>query len=114
MSVTIPKNVRQMGEPEEARKIYVEDYVVTYLRQYAKEDIQNPRAAILLGSAQEQEGIPYLFIRSALELAQCTGADGTLRITDQIWMQVYEEAEKYFEGQEILGWFLSTPGYGRK
>lgn len=111
MSITIPKNIRQMGEPEEKRKIYVEDYVVTYLKQYAKEEILNSRGAVLLGNAQEQEGISYLFIRSALELAEHAVADGTVAFTEELWMQVYEEIEKYFQGQEILGWFLSTPGF---
>lgn len=110
MSSTIPKNVRQMGEPEEKRKIYVEDYVVTYLRQYAKEDIQRPRAAVLLGDSALQEEISYVFVRSALELPECVEPDNTVRITDQQWMDLYEVIEKWFQGQEILGWFLSTPG----
>lgn len=111
MSITIPKNIRQMGEPEEKRKIYVEDYVVTYLKQYAKEEILNSRGAVLLGDAQEQEGVSYLFIRSALELAEHAVADGTVLFTEELWGQVYEEIGKYFQGQEILGWFLSTPGF---
>ena len=111
MDITIPRNVRQMGEPEETRKIYVEDYVVTYLRQYAKEEIQNPRAAILLGNTREQEGVLYLFIRSALELPESIGEDGRFAITDQTWMHIYEETDRNFQGQEILGWVLSTPGH---
>ncbi len=111
MSITIPKNVRQMGEPEEKRKIYVEDYVVTYLKQYAKEEILESRGAILLGEAQQQEGMPYLFIRSALGLEESAGAEGTIAFTEELWMRVYEEMEQYFPGQEILGWFLSTPGF---
>ena len=111
MSVTIPKNVRQMGEPEAARKIYVEDYVVTYLRQYAKEEMPRSRGAVLLGSAEEQEGIPYLFIRSAMELEPDAETGEGVVFTDQMWMQIYEDIEKYFKGQEILGWFLSVPGF---
>lgn len=111
MSITIPRNVRQMGEPEAARKIYVEDYVVTYLRQYAKEEMQNSRGAILLGNAEEQDGIPYFFIRSAIELEMDTESKDSILFTDQMWMEIYEEIEKYFKGQEILGWFLSMPGF---
>lgn len=111
MSVTIPKNVRQMGEPEPARKIYVEDYVVTYLRQYAKEEMPRSRGAVLLGSAGEQEGIPYLFIRSAMELEPDDETGEGVTFNDQMWMRIYEEIEKYFKGQEILGWFLSMPGF---
>ena len=64
----LPKNVRQIGEPEENRKIYIEDYVVTYLKKMAKEAALNSRAAILLGNSEWMDGIPYLFIRSAVAL----------------------------------------------
>lgn len=111
MSITIPRNVRQMGEPEAARKIYVEDYVVTYLRQYAKEEMQNSRGAVLLGNAKEQEGIPYFFIRSAIGIEMDTEPEGGTLFTEQMWIKIYEEIENYFKGQEILGWFLSMPGF---
>ena len=34
--VKIPKNVRQMGDINESYKIYMEDYVMTYIRQIVK------------------------------------------------------------------------------
>ena len=37
LQLDLPKNVRQIGEPEENRKIYIEDYVITYLKRFAKE-----------------------------------------------------------------------------
>ena len=33
---TLPSNVKQMGSIEEGIRIYVEDYVYTYLYQYAR------------------------------------------------------------------------------
>ena len=35
-NLKLPKNIRQIGEPGEKRKIYVEDYVITYINQLAK------------------------------------------------------------------------------
>ena len=58
----LPKNVRQIGEPEENRKIYIEDYVITYLKRFAKEEALNSRIAVLLGDSERMGGIPYLFI----------------------------------------------------
>ena len=49
------KNVRQIGDPEDRRKIYIEDYVITYLRRLAGEETLNSRVAILLGHS-EQDG----------------------------------------------------------
>lgn len=36
---TFPKNIRQIGEPGAGRKILIEDYVYTYLRQLAEDDL---------------------------------------------------------------------------
>ena len=61
--LTLPKNIRQVGEPELGRKIYIEDYVTTYLQQYAKEEMLNTRAAILLGNSDHMKDTQYIFIR---------------------------------------------------
>ena len=66
----LPKNVRQIGEPEENRKIYIEDYVITYLKRFAKEEPLGSRIAVLLGDSERMGGIPYLFIRSAVALKE--------------------------------------------
>ena len=34
----LPKNVKQVGEVEKERKLYIEDYVITYLQQLTKND----------------------------------------------------------------------------
>ncbi len=34
---SLPKNVRQIGEAMEGNRIYMEDYVYSYLNQYAAE-----------------------------------------------------------------------------
>ena len=66
--IELPKNVRQIGDPEDRRKIYIEDYVITYLRRLAGEETLNSRVAILLGYSERMDGLPYLFIRGAVGL----------------------------------------------
>ena len=34
-----------------------------------------------------------------------------LAFTDKVWGQIYEEEKKYFPEQEIVGWFVSLPGF---
>lgn len=46
---TFPKNIRQIGEPGAGRKILIEDYVYTYLRQLAEDDLTCMKTAILVG-----------------------------------------------------------------
>ena len=66
--IELPKNVRQIGDLEDRRKIYIEDYVITYLRRLAGEETLNSRVAILLGHSEQMDGLPYLFIRGAVGL----------------------------------------------
>lgn len=109
--IELPKNVRQIGEPEERRKIYIEDYVMTYLKRFAGQEALNSRIAVLLGSAERMGGIPYLFIRSAVGLKELEYSEGGIPFTDEVWAEVYGSIKEYFPEQDILGWFLSVPGY---
>lgn len=109
--INLPRNVRQIGEPEAGRKIYIEDYVVTYLKKMAKEEALSSRAAILLGNSEWAEGIPYLFIRSAAAVKNAADFGEGIPFTDEAWAEIYETIKEYFAEQDILGWFLSVPGY---
>ena len=51
----IPKNVRQIGGREERLKVYMEDYVSTYLRKLQEERGESAAAGMLVGSWQEDE-----------------------------------------------------------
>lgn len=110
-ALDLPKNVRQIGEPEENRKIYIEDYVVTYLKRFAKEEALSSRMAILLGNSERMGGVPYLFIKSAVALKELEYSEGGIPFTDEVWAEVYSAIKEYFPAQDILGWFLSVPGY---
>lgn len=107
----LPKNVRQIGEPEENRKIYIEDYVITYLKKVAKEAALNSRVAVLLGHSEWMDGIPYLFIKSAVALKDLEDYGEGIPFTDEAWAEVYGAIKEYFSDQDVLGWFLSIPGY---
>lgn len=107
----LPRNVRQIGEPEANRKIYIEDYVITYLKKIAKEEALSSRAAILLGSSERMEGIPYLFIKSAVAVNELPDLSEGIPFTDEAWAEIYAAIKEYFAKQDILGWFLSMPGY---
>ncbi len=104
-----PKNVKQVGEPREYKKIFLEDYVHTFLKQYsAKEKIC---LAILLGNSERSGGRRHLYIKSALPVEGVTEKQGKYQFTEKVWGVIYQECERYFPEQEILGWFLSKPGF---
>ena len=109
--IELPKNVRQIGDPEDRRKIYIEDYVITYLRRLAGEETLNSRVAILLGHTEQMDGLPYLFIRGAVGLKKLEYTENGIPFTDEIWAEVYGTMKEYFADLDILGWYLSLPGY---
>ena len=59
-TVKLPNNIRQVGTPGEKIKIYIEDYVMTYLNQITGEKPVEQKMALLLGEKVQKE-YRYLF-----------------------------------------------------
>ena len=108
---TFPKNIRQIGEPGAGRKILIEDYVYTFLHRAAQAKCQQEEdsgiLAVFLGENRWQSGTGYTFIRGALLVDAGEITEEHIEITQNMWQKIHEEQEKYFEGQEIVGWFLA-------
>lgn len=107
----IPKNIRQVGNPAVKRKIYIEDYVVTYLTKLAMPSNTYSRGAILLGNIKKAEEGSYVFINGALEAQNFElDLDETV-FTNENWADIYNQIRKYFPELEIVGWFVSRLGF---
>lgn len=106
----MPKNIRQVGKSSTHKKIYVEDYVMTFVKQLAGEDYSLCRVAVLVGQYVKLDQGRCLFISGAVEVE---GIDTTNNITftNDHWTAIYENIKKYFVETEILGWFIGGPGY---
>ena len=59
--ITLPKNIRQIGMPEGNKRIYIEDYVMTYLKQLANPNSTFARGAILVGECVHGENGDVVF-----------------------------------------------------
>ena len=66
----LPRNIRQIGVAGEKYKIYMEDYVYTFLIRLARteenQEVQKGRVAVLTGEIKWKTGTAYLFIRGAV------------------------------------------------
>ena len=51
----LPKNIRQIGERDTVLRLYVEDYVNTYLKRLKPGNGQNLRVGLLLGNREIHE-----------------------------------------------------------
>lgn len=109
--IRLPKNIRQVGTPQGSRKIYVEDYVITYLNQLAKPGNTYARGAILLGEYKQSEGQGVLFISGAIEAQNVEFDMEETEFSNEIWSKIYAEVKRFFPDLEVVGWFLSRMGF---
>lgn len=102
----VPKNIRQIGGREERVKIYMEDYVSTYLRKLQEEREENGAVGMLTGQWQTEEGDNCGFLSGAMEITQADMERGQLQMTEEAWKEAYGILGTYFSGQELCGIFV--------
>lgn len=103
----MPKNIRQIGNINDlSRVIYVEDYVMSYMKQLSKKEQSEYKVAIFLGKyIYNNKDEKSIFIKGAIEMKDVNIMDGDI-FTDGLWTNVYEEIKKYFSDVEIVGWAI--------
>ncbi len=105
-AIRLPRNVRQIGSGEDKKKIYVEDYVMTYIGKLWDKPDQENTAGVLLGTVKCSEGITYIFISGAMTAEQVLFSGNSIIFSDETWTSLYENIKEYFNELEIVGWFL--------
>ena len=103
--IALPKNVRQVGEIQRDRRIYIEDYVVTYIRQKIEENKNLGCVLILTGRKEYVQDTLYLFADGAF-LVEYEQVGKDYVFSDRVWETVYEQVKEYFSGGEIVVWLL--------
>lgn len=107
----LPKNIRQIGERDQIVKLYVEDYVNTYLRRLYPAGGQDLRVGLLLGSVEMNDGTPYIFIDGAMEMEDVTEQGQKVVFSELAWKKANQSVEQLFPKRSIQGWFLcGAPG----
>ncbi|MCI8577357.1 MAG: LysM peptidoglycan-binding domain-containing protein [Lachnospiraceae bacterium] len=101
----LPKNIRQIGERDQILKLYVEDYVNTYLKRLYPAGGQDLRVGLLLGESRNQDGETILFVDGAMEMDGVPDKD-KVEFTESAWKEAYQAMEQMFPRRSIIGWFL--------
>lgn len=99
----LPKNIRQIGEKEDWIRVYIEDYVHTYIQRLRGLEEGGISGGVLLGKKQRINGVMHLFIRGA-----AVADDPFWRAPDQTPGQMRAECSVYFPELEICGFFVSS------
>lgn len=61
----LPKNIVQMGKPDKTHKIFVEDYVVSYIKQLNRSCDGRAVGLALYGRFYEEDECRYYFLYGA-------------------------------------------------
>ncbi|MGN0405365.1 MAG: LysM peptidoglycan-binding domain-containing protein [Bariatricus sp.] len=111
MENRFPKNVRQIGNVSDTPKIYVEDYVDTFLSQICENADEEPVGAFLVGRIVKTDDQELVYISGAVRMEEIETDGMDVVITRETWNKAREDCSEYFGGKEMLGWFISLPGY---
>ena len=98
----MPENIRQMGEIGDGLRVYMEDYVMTYIRKVFNEKQENA-IVILLGKRGKEDASGCEFIYGVVPV-DCNIMEGTKELTTEKWNKIYREMHENFPGAQMLGW----------
>lgn len=111
MERQFPKNVRQIGNVCDEPKIYVEDYVDTYLNQLRMKAMDMPVGAVFTGEIQRVEEQDVVYISGALQMKDLEIKGTDILVGQEVWEQAEKEQEEYFPELKIVGWCLVETGH---
>ena len=100
----LPKNITQIGEANPHCKIYVEDYVISYIKQLNQQAGEKGLAVALYGMRREEGEVTYLFLYGACRLSflqrECR------HLSQAVIQEAEKQRRKHFPEYVFLGYRL--------
>ncbi len=103
-SGTLPKNIRQIGTSTGNTRVYLEDYVYTYLHTQEVQEEWTNRGFILLGKVEKGKDFTRYFISGMIRMEDAFFKEHVLEFSDETWAFIYKEMKTYYDNLEIVGW----------
>ncbi len=110
----LPKNIRQIALPDEKNRIYIEDYVSTYLHRLEKTDTSPQKVCALLGKKEEEEGRTYYFLSGCVLVEEEWLDLQKDQFDDNTWSHIYQLVQSAFPTLSILGWAVIRSEFAMK
>lgn len=107
----LPKNIRQIGIPDELKKVYIEDYAITFINQFASKNTEEAKVAILVGYSIYNNSCEYIFVSGVIDADEVKINKDSIEFPEKAWTGIYDKMKKFFPGQDIVGWFLTAQGF---
>jgi len=109
---SFPANTKQMGSIDKDIKIYIEDYVYTYIYQYAKTEGSKEKLMVLVGKHMFVNDMDIIFISGAIQGKFASKDNGIMLFTDESWEYINNNKNKFFSDCSIMGWCHIQPEFG--
>ena len=106
---SMPRNVRQIGLANGDYRVYIEDYVYTFLCSLAEDEKPEGQGsvAVLTGEIQWTADMTCIFIKGAIAADGMEAAAEHIDFSEKLWQKLQEDKDQYFPEQEIVGWFFA-------
>ena len=100
----LPKNITQIGIPDKQVKVYMEDYVVSYMKQFGHAAADKEMAIALYGNKKEEDGITFMFIYGAVKLKLLKKEN--LQLTQMQMEEIEHSGKVHFPEYTFLAYCL--------
>lgn len=97
-----PKFVQQIGQREEHARVYIEDYVNTFLQKPDRRD--QLCLGLLVGAQGNSEGCPVTYLSGAVRM-NGVSVSGEAELLPGSLQGAKKEKTRYFGNLEICGWY---------
>ncbi len=112
MKNELKANIKQIGSIPKGNAVYIEDYVMTFIKYMEERRVCDELIFLLLGKTSEQEGEEALFISGAVEGTDLIKKGSISVFSPKGWEEAIKRKDKFFPELEIVGWAYVQPGYG--
>ena len=101
----LPKNLIQMGKPDRTHKIFVEDYIISYIKEWNRESDGQPAGIALYGQVYKESNYKYYFMYGASRIEGLDRRGPYLSQSDR--EEINNVGNRYFEEYSFLGWCIA-------
>lgn len=96
----LPDNIRQIGESSGRSRVYIEDYVLTYIRRVFQ-DKQENSIVVFVGCEGKEAAAGSLFLYGAIEIPLDQESSD---MQEEQWDMLFHQISQYFPYGRIMGW----------
>lgn len=102
----LPRNIKQIGTESDGRRVYIEDYAYSFIREQVVDDDEDGIVGVLLGDVRVIDDVTYVFVKGAAVVTNAAVSTEGIVFTEETWPVVNGTVAGYFDGLGIVGWYL--------